>query len=450
MAAAILAGACSSVPVSTANAAPAENAASPQGVRVQKASGDISLQGASGLANKLASEESARILKRHLGEMEKMGGPPLIAGNQVRLLKDGPAFHKALMVAAREARDHINIESYIFEDKGPGQELAALLKEKQRAGVQVNVLYDEIGSLSTPDTFFEDLRKAGIAVRKFAALPNPNERDHRKIIVVDGKVAFTGGMNISSVYSSGSSPKRRSAPATDQDAALKDGWRDTQVEIRGPAVGAFQKLFLETWQLQGDRSLVARDYLPATPVQGDKVLRVIASSPRDAGNPIYVELLTAIRRAQRSVHITNAYFVPSEEVLQALKAAAARGVEVGLQLPGFGDSSLVFHAGRSTYTELLESGVKLYEFKDAFLHAKTAVIDGVWSFVGSANMDMRSFLHNDEVLAVVIGEEFGQQMEAMFAQDMARTREVTLAQWRERGLVERSKEAFSQLWWYWL
>jgi len=125
-------------------------------------------------------------------------------------------------------------------------------------------------------------------------------------------------------------------------------------------------------------------------------------------------------------------------------------VQVQLQLPGFADSSLVFHAGRSTYTELLESGVKLYEFKDAFLHAKTAVVDGVWSFVGSANMDMRSFLHNDEVVAVVIGEEFGQQMEAMFAQDMARTHEVTLAEWQDRGLVERSKEAFSQLWWYWL
>jgi cardiolipin synthase A/B len=406
------------------------------------------------VAAALRPAPGATLLDRHLATMAEVSTVPLVKGNDVRLLIDGPATFAAMFAAIERARSSVQLQTYIFEADELGEKMAALLRRKQRQGVEVSVLYDSIGSLGTPAAFFERLREDGVRVCEFNPV-NPlkgkgvtlNHRDHRKILVVDGAVAFTGGINVSSVYSRGSASRAR-APA-DEKERKKSGWRDTQIEVRGPAVGEFQRLFADSW---GKQSCPAAHRLDAAkpPARGDKVVRVIGSTPDESRNLIYIELLSAIDHAESSVYITMAYFVPDRQTLDALTNAARRGVDVRLILPGFSDFSVVFHAGRSHYRRLLEAGVRIFERRDALLHAKTVVIDGVWSMVGSANMDWRSFVHNDEVNAVVLGSGFAAEMKAMFDRDLAAATPVTLEQWAHRGLATRLQELWARAWEYWL
>lgn len=443
---AVLLTACASPPeVPTANPLPVAE------LRVVTPQGDVLHRSTASVARAAEKGLPTDLLQYHLAYMERLASPPLVAGNQVRLLIDGPATYKAMFQAISEAHDHINLETYILDDDEVGRKLAALLAQKQAQGVQVNVLHDGAGTVDTSDGFFAEMAASGVQIHEFNPLVpfrgptwGINHRDHRKILVVDGKVAFTGGINISSVYSSGSASRKQQTPSTDE------GWRDTQVEIRGPAVAQFQRLFIQSWTKQGGPPLTPRNYFPATSKQGDKLVRVLASSPDLPANYIYAELLSAITHARQSVHLTMAYFVPDKATLRALEDAARRGVDVQLILPGFSDFWAVFHAGRSHYEELLKAGVKIHERRDAFLHAKSAVVDGVWSFVGSANIDMRSFLHNDEVIAVVLGQTFGREMEAMFAADLKRATPVDAKTWADRGVGLRMKEWMARMWEYWL
>jgi cardiolipin synthase A/B len=215
-------------------------------------------------------------------------------------------------------------------------------------------------------------------------------------------------------------------------------------------VAELQQLFLATWAAQQGEPLPAANYLPPPEVAGHEVVRIIGSSPDDPYSLIYATLLSAIGSAHRSVQITNAYFAPDPQLLDALEAAAARGVDVTLILPGQTDSWLVFHAGRGYYERLLRAGVKIHERRGAILHSKTALIDGVWATVGSTNLDWRSFLHNHELNAVVLGVDFGRQLQAMFAQDLAASQAITLEQWQRRELHLRVLEGFARLWEYWL
>jgi cardiolipin synthase len=324
---------------------------------------------------------------------------------------------------------------------------------KQRQGVQVNLIYDSVGTIGTPKEFFQPLVDAGVKVLEFNPV-NPlsakagwdvNQRDHRKLLIVDGKVALLGGINISSVYSSGSSVRRRSTGTNG-----KQPWRDTHLQIDGPAVAELQKLFIETWDKQKGETLAQRAYFPPLQPVGNEVVHAIGSSPDDAYSLIYATLISAINSAEREVLLTNAYFVPDPQLVASLKDAVARGVDVKLILPARTDSALVFHAGRSHYSELLQGGIKIYERKNALLHAKTALIDGVWSTVGSTNLDWRSFLHNQELNAVVLGAEFGQRMRKAFDEDVAQSQQITLEEWDRRSLDLHVKEMFGRLWQYWL
>ncbi len=393
------------------------------------------------------------IFDRHLAVEEAIVGSPLVAGNKVTLLQDGPQTYEAMLRAIDAARDHINFETYILDDDEAGQRFAEALLAKQRQGVQVNLLYDGIGALSTPRAFFDRLRASGIKVLEFNPV-NPlatrrrgwdlNQRDHRKLVIVDGVSAFIGGINISSVYSGGSfgSPSRR------PDSVLP--WRDTHVQIDGPVVVEFQKLFLDTWNKQRGEPLAPRNYFPAQRPRGKEVVRAIGSAPEEPYSLIYATLISALRSAESEIWLTNAYFAPDRQLLDALKDAAARGVDVKLLLPSVTDSWLVLHAGRSYYSQLLRAGVKIYERRDALLHSKTAVIDGVWSSIGSTNLDWRSFLHNQELNAVILGADFGAQMRAAFQRDLAASQEVRLAEWRRRPFGRRLQEAIGRMWEYWL
>ena len=393
------------------------------------------------------------IFDLHLAVEEAIVGSPLTTSNKVELLQDGPATYQAMIDAIDAAADHINLETYILEDDEVGQRFADALIAKQLAGVQVNLIRDSVGTLGTPSKFFTRLSAVGIQVLEFNPV-NPltakagwtvNQRDHRKLLIIDGRIAFLGGVNISSVYSGGSfSPQSSERPG----AALP--WRDTHLQLEGPVVGELQKLFIETWEKQQGNTLIPRDYFPVSQHRGNDVVRAVGSSPDDPYSLIYVTLISALRSAQSEIWLTNAYFVPDPQLLAALKQAAARGVDVQLILPSSTDSWLVLHAGRAYYSELLKAGVKLHQRRDALLHVKTAVIDGVWSTVGSTNLDWRSFLHNQEVNAVVLGTDFGGKMRAAFLADRDKSEQVTLEQWRRRPLDARVKELLGRLWEYWL
>jgi cardiolipin synthase len=263
-------------------------------------------------------------------------------------------------------------------------------------------------------------------------------------LVVDGQVAFTGGINLSSAYSRGSFGLRKRR----KEERLENGWRDTHIAVRGPAVQEFQRLFFDTWQRQNCAPIVDVHLTAQPAAAGDKILRVIGSSPDNNASQMYLALLAAIEHAESQIYITMAYFVPDPNTIAALKRAAARGVDVKLILPGFSDFWAVFHAGRSHYSDLMSAGVKIYEQRDALLHAKTAVIDGVWSTVGSTNMDWRSYMHNDEVNVVVLGEDFARTMRDMFDSDLAAAAPIDPLRWEQRSRKFKFKEWFARRWEY--
>lgn len=419
------------------------------------ASGALSEAHADQLVDRrLAPAQDEEHVRELIDAFRAQADAPLVAGNRVTLLIDGPQTLAAIRTAIRAAEHHVHVETYIFADDDVGREFSDLLIARRREGIEVRVLYDAIGSVTTPGAFFDRMREAGIEVREFRPLdpvrtPLPwkiNNRDHRKIVVVDGRVAFTGGINISSTYESSSAT--RPGPEEGRDKA----WRDTHVEIEGPVATQFQALFLSTWTRAGGRiDKVDPRFFPPPQPSGSELVAAVATDADDKSETrIYATYLAAVRHATHRLWLTNAYFAPNKEFRRALIDAAQRGVDVRLIVPSFTDSGLILHASRSTFEELLEGGIRIYEQRHALLHAKTAVVDSALSMVGSANLDMRSFLHNNEVNAVIVGSQFANRLEAVFERDLEDTREIDLEKWRERPLSDKLKEAASSLLSYWL
>ena len=442
---------CTSLPQVTANTLPAT--APP--AKLVGAHGPLSpRQSKAILANLSSRSEETGIFERHLVLEEAIAGNPLVVSNRTTLFQDGESTYAAMFKAIAAARDNINMETYIFEDDEVGKKFANALVEKQTHGVQVALIYDGVGSLQTPKAFFQHLKDSGVKALEFNPV-NPlqakkgwqvNQRDHRKLLIVDGQSAFLGGVNISSVYSSGSTGKL----SDDSKNKNQAPWRDTHLLVEGPVVADFQKLFMDTWHKQQGDALPDKKYFPPLVPKGREVVRAIGSSSDDGGGQMYNTLVSAIGSAETSVYLTNAYFAPDEHIMNALSEAVSRGVDVKIVLPGKTDSAMIFHAGRSYYDDLLESGVKIFERGESLLHAKTALIDGVWSTIGSTNLDWRSFLHNDEINAVVLSPDFGAQMNAMFEKDLAVSKQITLDSWRNRSLLMRLKERAARIWVYWL
>ena len=439
---------CSSVPILV----PDMVMQSPKAITLENAHGALSNQQSKKIIARIKKDGlETNIFEKHLALISEIAGSPLMVGNKVNLLVDGPSTYAAMLSAIKTAKDHINMETYIFEDDEIGQQFAAVLIDKQKNGVQVNLIYDSVGSISTPKEFFIALKESGINVLEFNPI-NPlikkkdwdvNQRDHRKLLIIDGKAAFIGGINISSVYSSGSFG--RSSKKSKKNANSIP-WRDTHLQLSGPVVGEFQKMFTQTWAQQKGEPLAEKAYFPILTNQGNEVVRAIGSSPEEPYSQIYATLLSAINSAETQVLLTNAYFVPDPQLLTALKDAAKRGVNVKLLLPEMTDSRLVFYASRSYYDELLSANVEIYEHQVALLHAKTALIDGVWSTVGSTNLDWRSFVNNQEINAVMLGQDFGAQMQKIFEQDLASSKQITLQDWRKRSIGTRIKERSARLW----
>jgi len=450
-----LGGGCATLPkVSDA----IDNASIQEPPQILSAKGLLSPEKSKALMERLKrSVAPTDMLERYSAVIESVSGSPLTSGNKVTLLIDGPATYAAMFKAMENARDHINLETFIIDDDEAGRRFSDLLLKKQAEGVQVNLIYDSRGGFRTPAAFFQRLSDAGIQVLAFNPVNPLKARkswnlahpDHRKILIVDGKIVFTGGINISSVYSSSPSGKSGlSGKISGTKAPIP--WRDTDVRIEGPVVAEFQKLFLDTWKTQKGPNLSDRNYFPDLKAEGHALVRAVGSSPGEANRLTFVLYVAAITLSERSLHLTNAYFVPDAETIKALCDAAGRGVDVKIVLPGNTDASLTLSAGRYHYSDLLKSGVKLYERRDVLLHAKTAVIDNVWSTVGSTNMDFWSFSSNDEVNAVILSKEFAAEMERMFAGDVAKSHEIRLEEWETRPLLPRIQEWFAHQFERWL
>jgi cardiolipin synthase len=445
-------GGCATLPNVTETIREAPTSQEPR--QIVSAKGLLSPKQSKALMERLQrSIDATDMVQRYSAVIESVSESPLTKGNKVTLLVDGPATYAAMFNAVENARDHINIETYIMEDieDETGRKFADLLLQKQADGVQVNLIYDSVGSYTTPAAFFQRLRDGGIEVVEFNPI-NPlkargkwrlAKSDHRKILIVDGKIAITGGVNISQVYSS-------SLSGSEKEEGEQMPWRDTDIQIEGPAVAEFQKLFLDTWQRQEGAILAQGHYFPALKEEGQALVRVLGSTPGEANRLTFIMYVAAITFAENSLHMTNAYFVPDTQTVEALTDAAKRGVDVRIILPGTTDSSLVQYAGQYYYTDLLKSGVKLYRRRNALLHAKTLVIDGIWSTVGSTNMDFWSFSSNDEVNAVILSREFAMGMEKMFARDLEESDQIRREEWEKRPLPSKIRERFYHLFSHWL
>ena len=391
---------------------------------------------------------------------QAVAGTPLTSGNETKLLRDGDGTFAAVFDAITQARHHINLEYYTLEDvEHAGRKLSELLLEKRRAGVAVNIIYDSYGSSNTPGDFFKELKSAGVKLLAFHPVNpleavaegySPNDRNHRKIMIVDGRVAIVGGVNLASYYQS-KTPGDSSAPSGEaaeaEQAPKKDepeDWRDMSVRIEGPAVAQLQGLFLGHWQSEGGPPFDQTGFYPKPKAAGDQIIRIIGSSPQQDFSRYYVTLISAIRSAERRIWLTTAYFVPTFEEKHALIAAAERGVDVRLMLPAVSDASQAVAVAHSHYGDLLEAGVRIFEIDHVILHSKTVTIDGVWSAVGSSNFDHRSVLFNDEVEAIVLGRKTAHELETVFEEDRAGANEIRLEEWRKRPITDRATDFFQR------
>ncbi len=348
--------------------------------------------------------------------LSRAAGAPLLGGNDVRLLKDARENYPAWLEAIRGARRHIHFESYIIHEDEIGREFAAALKTKAREGVRVRLIYDWMGGLGKASRrFWKDLRLGGVEVRCYnpPRLDSPLgwvSRDHRKMLAVDGEIAFVTGLCLGKMWAGDRA--RRIEP-----------WRDTGVEIRGFAVAEIERAFSRVWAQMGDP--VPEDEPTETPAAaGDMAVRIVATEPATAGMLRFDQLVAAI--ARHRVWLTDAYYAGTTSYVQALRAAAQGGVDVRLLVPNGTDIPLLRPLSRAGYRPLLEAGVRVFEWNGAMLHAKTAVADGHWARVGSTNLNIASWFGNCELDAVIEDDSFAAQMEQMYEEDLANSTEVVL------------------------
>jgi cardiolipin synthase len=450
-------GACAHVPVVNEGQLRQE-AAGTKEIRVYGVSGPLSAhQTRTVLARVAAQAPDADALARHLAVEQLIAASPLYAGNEVRVLRDGAQTFPAMFAVIESARHTLDLEYYTMENvKSGGRELGALLQAKSRAGVRVSVIYDAVGSMSTPAAFFQGLRAAGVRLLQYNPINPleagdgyaPNDRDHRKILIADDQVAIVGGVNLSSSYESEtplSGRPPRAKPQQQVPGSARPVWHDIDLEIRGPAVGPLSKLFRQHWHDQ-KATPPAPDPPSSQRAGGGQIVRVIGSSPARVAPRYYATVLTAIRSAQNSIWMTAAYFVPTPQELRALKHAARRGIDVRIILPSHTDAPEILPVQRSYYGGLLRAGVKVYERSTGIVHSKTMVVDGVWSLVGSSNFDQRSVLFNDEVDVVVLGKKTADQLCADMQSDMSHARRIDWRFVRRQGAMQHLKAWFWRLW----
>ena len=360
------------------------------------------------------------------------------SGNEVTFLNNGKAKFEALLRELQHAREFIHLEYYIFEEDNIGNRVKEILKKKAKEGVEVRLIVDDVGSWKLKAAFFEEMRGAGIEAYSFLQVRFPlltskvNYRNHRKIVVIDGRVGFIGGYNIADRYKDGD-PKNYGI------------WRDTHIMVRGNAVNSLQSIFLTDWYFVSSTELTDARYFPTAKPLNDKVMQIVASGPDSDWPAIMMGIFQVIVSARDYLYIATPYFMPSESVLFALKTAALSGVDVRMIIPKKSDAFITLLCSKSYIREMLEAGVQVYFYQKGFLHAKTMVADDKISIVGSANMDFRSFEQNFEATAFIYDQAVAQEMKDTFLKDQRDSEIVLLPEWIDRPYVEKVKESFARL-----
>src|SRR5436190_18526936 len=363
--------------------------------------------------------------------MYALTGMPLAEGNRIEILKNGVAFFPSMLGAIRGAKKTINLEFYIYWDGEIGRQFAEALAERARAGVAIKVILDAVGSATMSQNLIDFLSRNGVDLEwyhplRWYTLSRFNHRTHRKLLIVDGHVGFSGGVGIADNWLG--------------DADSRDHWRETVVRVDGPVVTQMQFAFMDNWVKSRGELLTGLDYFPSVERAGNQVTQVIKSSPTEGSSTVKLLYIVSIVSATKSIYISNAYFVPDRDTIRALEGAVRRGVDVRVIVPGeFTDVPLVRQASRMHYELLLRRGIRIFEYQPTMMHAKTMVVDGYWSTIGSSNFDDRSFRINDEVNVNVYDDEIARQMEAMFFHDLAQSNEITLRHWFHRPRLARVK-----------
>lgn len=356
-------------------------------------------------------------------------GPAFLEGNAVEVLLNGDQIFPAMLSAIRGAQRTITFETYIYWSGEVGKEFAAALCERARAGVQVHLLLDWVGAGKIDGATVDAMREAGVEVEKYRPLRwynlgRINNRTHRKLLVVDGLIGFTGGVGIADIWSG--------------HAQDPEHWRDTHFRLEGPSVAQMQAAFLDNWLKLTPRVLHGDEYFPELPRRGSARGQLFKSSFGEGSESARLMYLLSIASAERSILLSNSYFVPDRAAIQHLVAARRRGVRVEILVPGKHiDSQIVRLASRGQWGELLEAGIEIYEYQPTMFHVKVMVVDGVWTSVGSTNFDPRSFSLNDEANLNVMDSAFAREQERIFESDKRVAKQITLDLWLHRPLRER-------------
>ncbi len=374
---------------------------------------------------------------RFLHELGVLLGPPFQSGNRTTTLVNGDAIFPPMLEAIRQARATITFETYIYWAGDIGRAFAEALTERARAGVKVHVLLDWVGSAKMDDALIEQMRAAGVQVQKFhpphwSHLGRLNNRTHRKLLVVDGRVGFTGGVGI--------------APEWTGNAQDPAHWRDTHFEVRGPVVAQLQAVFLDNWIKATGDVLQGEAYFPLLDSAGDEQAQMFSSSPSGGSDSMQLMYLLTITAANQSIDLSAAYFVPDALTRHALLAAMQRGVRLRIIVPGEHiDSDSVRSASRAQWGELLQAGATIAEYAPTMFHCKVLVVDKLFVSVGSTNFDNRSFRLNDEASLNIVGVRFAAEQTRIFEADLARSKTVSFAQWADRPLKEKLAEKLASV-----
>ena len=369
--------------------------------------------------------------------LSKANGAYPLSGNNVEIMSDFTTMSDRLVRDIESARYHINILFFKFEDDQVGNKIADALIRKSKEGVQVRLIYDEAGNMMVPRRFYRRLRKHGIQVRGFIRIFLPilsrdyNSRNHRKVVVIDGRVGYMGGMNIAQRYAEG----------------LKWGiWRDTHMRITGPAVSELQTSFLTDWKFtKGDEPDLDSMY-PYNPPCGNTLMQIVTGGPMDKWNVMMQAYMTAIASARHHAYLQSPYFIPPEPIMKVLQNAALSGVDVRVMIPYRGDKGVLPPwASRSYIKEALNAGIKMYLYRKGYMHAKTMTIDDSLVTIGSTNIDFRGFEQDFEINAFMYDENMARQQRDIFLEDLKDAELIDPLEWDKRPLLDKAKESAARI-----
>lgn len=376
--------------------------------------------------------------RRLLNLMVNVAQSPFTYKNRSKVLTNGDETFRQMIQDMSDAKDHIHFQFYIIRHDTTGQQFKQVLMDKAREGVKVRVIYDGVGCVRLDKRYITELKSAGVEVVTFFPVILPflnnklNYRNHRKIVIIDGKIGFVGGLNIGDEY-------------LGKDTRF-GFWRDSHLRVEGESVYLLQNIFLKDWFFVTDESIEGDRYYPSlTEEPGEELIQIAASGPDSDWESIWQMYFSIIATAQEKIYITSPYFVPDDSISMALKTAALSGLDVRLLLPSRPDHQTVFWASRSYFQELLEAGVRFYLYQPGFVHAKILLVDGVVASIGTANMDIRSFQHNFEVNAILYNSNSVYKLEEDFIQDLMDSRELTLEEYKKRPWHHRILESIARL-----